>query len=237
MKTVLQIIQRACGILNLTKPQSAFTSQDAQAQQFVDLLQEVADDIARDYDWQLLAKTQSFLTTATEEQVGVIPSDFDRYLPDTMFDRTINRKMIGPIPPREYQEFKSYPVYGFVYPYFRIVGNNILLLPTPSAGNTVVFEYQSKNWARSIGNNEQPEFLADTDTPILPDHLYWRGLVYRWKQAQGFDYQAELASFEKNLKQELSRARWQSNISMLGLTAITYRDRGPGVPEGNFPGP
>ena len=94
------------------------------------------------YDWQTLLRERVFKTVAGQNQTGVIPADFLRFVPDTMWDRTSTWKIQGPLTAQDWQNTKAWRQ-AAVVPYFRETGNTIEFYPVPAANRTIAFEYVS----------------------------------------------------------------------------------------------
>jgi hypothetical protein len=75
--------------------------------QLLGLAQQEGKELARRHTWQRSSRKQTFTATATETQSTAIPSDFDRFIDETMFNRTRKRHVYGPLNPQEWQFQKS----------------------------------------------------------------------------------------------------------------------------------
>jgi hypothetical protein len=62
-------------------------------------------------------------------------------------------------------------------------GDDVLIAPTATAGDTYAFEYVSLNWCQSAAAAEQAAWAADTDTGILSEELMTDGIVWRYLYA------------------------------------------------------
>ena len=78
--------------------------------------------------------------------------------------------------------------------------------PTPETVDTYVIEYYSNGWCQSSGGTPQSEWLANTDTPVLPDECFILGLKYRFREAKRLDYTAEYRAYEACVSREMARA-------------------------------
>ena len=167
-QTLLEIVQRACQELILDQPVSVVGNDDQQVQLLLALANREITELSRDFIWQELVKIQTFTTIAAEAQTNSIPDDFDWYIDGTGFNRTTMRKLIGPLTPQQWEQQQANPAYISVFDAFRILGSTIYLAPTPSAGDTVAFEYVTKyRVADSAGNQDQARATYET---ILADY-------------------------------------------------------------------
>jgi hypothetical protein len=223
--TLLTIVQNAADRLGITRPTSAVASTDQQVIQLVGLAQEEGKDLAKRNTWQAL-QTEHTFSTANGTASYALPSGFDSILKETVFNRTQRRRMVGDLTPDQWQETQASLV-TMVNPAFRIRGSLFYISPTPSATETVAYEYNSKNWCQSSGGTAQSAWAADTDTGILDEELMTLGLKWRWKKSKGLDYADDFNSYEirvaKAILDDGARVRIQ--------TANYERDRVPQAPQ------
>lgn len=202
--TLLTIVEDVCDRLSLVRPSSAIGSTDIVVRQIVGLAQQEGKELASRASWQILQSEATFTAVAIELQTGAIPSDFDWYIPDTMFNRTTRRWVEGPLSPMEWQETQASLVTR-VNPAFRIRGDAIYINQVPTAGHTFAYEYVSKNWCESEAGAGQAKWLADTDVPRIAEELHILGIVWRWKKAKGTEYGEDFATYERQVAQAIQR--------------------------------
>jgi len=130
------------------------------------------------------------------------PTDFDRFINRTGWDRTNRWELLGPASPQLDQWHQSGIVTTGPRRFFRQIGNLALgtyrIWPPPQNVGTpfqLVQEYISKNWCQSVTGTPQSSFLADSDTPILDDQMIILGIKWRMWQIKGFDYAALQAEY------------------------------------------
>ena len=119
------MIQAASKRLNLNSPTSAISSSDENTIQLVALAQEEGKSLARRHPWQILITEKTFTSTAAAAQVGAIPTDFDRFVDESFYNRTQKRPVHGPISPQDWQLigdrldccFREFPRPWRQYPY------------------------------------------------------------------------------------------------------------------------
>lgn len=126
-------------------------------------------DLVRRHEWTFLIAEQTFTALAQEVQTNMLPSDFDRFIDESWFNRSKTRRILGPLTPQEWQRRKTLQT-SPVFESFRLRGADVLMIPTPEAGDTLAFEYISKNWVDTDadGAGEADEFAADADTVLFP---------------------------------------------------------------------
>ena len=229
--SLLTIVQAVSGRLSLPIPASVAGSTDKQVIQLLALANEEGRSLAGRCTWQALVEEQTFVTVAAPAQGAALPADFDRFIPNSFFNRSTRRPMTGPITPRQWQWIQAQPAYSTACLAFRERTGQFLVAPTPPAGETIAYEYVSRNWAESSGGTPQAAFLADGDTALLDEELIGLGLRWRFLRAKGLDYSEEMASYERELEQAVARDG--------GSTAVTIAPRpaDPGrvnLPDGSF---
>jgi hypothetical protein len=215
-----------------TVPSSVYANTtDANVVELLRLCNEGGKALMKRYPWAALITEKTFTTVAAAAQTSSVATDFDRILPETMFNRTTRRRVYGPVDPETWQNIQASLV-TFVNPAFRIRGSgtaSLLLTPTPSAGQTVAYEYITKNWCQSSGSVGQTEWAADTDTSLLDEHLHELDLVWRFRAAKGFDYTQELQNFETYLAVAMMNDGAKPRLSLDGT--MVGRDRVPTAPQ------
>lgn len=231
--TVLTIVNDAQRRLNLAVSSSVVGNADETTTEMLALLNQAGEEYAEVYPWQVLTKEATFTTLAAESQgaITTIAPGFFYVLNQTIWNRSQNRPIFGPLSPREWQRIKSSSVTG-PYHQYRIRANLLRLIPTPAAGETCAFEYISKNWCTtSDGVTEKSAFTIDTDVSLLNERMLTLSLIWRFKQAKGLDFTAELAIYESRLANEMARDGGKPVINMGGMSPIM-----PGlvIPEGSW---
>jgi hypothetical protein len=179
--------------------------------------------------WAALITEKTFTTVAAAAQTASVASDFDRILPETMFNRTSRRRVWGPVDADTWQNIQS-SLITYVDPAFRIRGSgtaSILITPTPSAGDTVAYEYVSKNWCQSSGGTAQSAFAADADVSLFDEELHTLDLVWRWRAQKGLMHDSELAAFERYLMITMMNDGARARIQIGDVTS----DRVPNPPQ------
>lgn len=194
---LLQIIQRACDELTLNRPAAVIAATDPQIRQLLAFVQAEGRFLMEDYDWSFLRVLYTF-STSNGTSTYAVPSDFDRYIPDTFWNRTQDKQLFGP-ETAQADRYRQESISGQVSTrqWFRHIGSNIQIFPTPTATETIVYEYISNKWARSSGGTAQTEFLVDTDLSYFDPYLLISGLKLRWRAAKGLDAQAAFAEYDR----------------------------------------
>jgi hypothetical protein len=225
----LTLVQNSAKRLGLANPASAYGATDNQIVQLVALAQEEGIELARRHPWQVLTKEKTFTGTAAAAQSGAIPSDFDRFVDGTFFNRTQKRDVFGPISPQDWQ-FTQSVVSQTITESFRRRGDSILITPTPNGTDTYAYEYISTQWCESSGGTDQSSWASDTDTGLISEELMTLGVIWRFLRAKGFDYAEAFRTYELQVAQAFSRDG--------GKRTLSFGKRRQGarlyVPEGSW---
>lgn len=233
--SMLTVVNDAQRRLNLSVSSSVAGSSDETAVQMLALLNQAGEDMAEAYPWQVLVKEATFTTVATESQgaMSTIAPGFFYILNNTIWNRSLRRPVFGALSPNEWQLLKASSVTG-PFQQYRIRGDTLRFIPTPPADQTCAFEYVSKNWCTTAdGVTEKSAFTLDTDVALLDERLLALSLVWRFKQAKGLDFTAELSMYESRLNNEMARDGGKPVLDLGGKVQILM----PGVmiPQGNWP--
>lgn len=230
--TVLSIVQNACRELSLDVPAEVFASTNDIVVQLRGLLRRELHELARRANWTKLIKEQTFTTVAQDLQTGAVPSDFDYYLNDTMMNRTTSRVVLGPMSEVEWQREKAGPIYSSVHDAFRFRGGDILITPTPAAGDTIAFEYFTTNIAEDSGGTGKADFTADDDVAVLDEDIIELGLIWRFNRAKGFDYAEDFQNYEAAVAAAITRDGGAKRLDMTRSRVGQFYD--VNIPEGNW---
>jgi len=198
MTTILEICRDAADELSVIRPTSVGPDAlDPTAQKLFRHLTRTCRQLAGRRDWQILRREKTFTTSSGAEQTGAIPADFLRFVKGTMFNRSKRTPVLGPLTPDEWQKIQA-TVYTSVYDQFIQRGNVLLFTGALSAGQTIAYEYITKNIGLAEdGTAERASFEAASDTAFFDDELLITGVVWRYKKAAGDDYSEEFREHEQ----------------------------------------
>lgn len=228
----LTIVQRAAQLLSLPTPTTVVGSTDPNVIQLGALANEVGEELSRDHDWQVLTKQQTFLTVAAEIQPAAVPTDWDRFLPNTFVNRTTIRSL-QLITPQMWQAIMALPALGTPYIMWRERDGNFLTTPTPPADQTIAYEYVSKNWVLSPASVAKAYFSEDADTTYLDERLIRLGSIWRFKQTKGLDYGEDLKTYETEKQKIMGKDGGATALDIGGGSLFAL---GANIQSGNFPG-
>lgn len=234
-QNILEITQDVCDEIGIESPTTLVSNSDELARQLRSLMRYAARTLML-YDWQALTKEATFTSVANQEsQVADIYiqwSDLLRILPDTMFNRTEQRKIFGAITPQGWASAQASITTTPEY-HFRLRGNALLFFGNRPSGDNIYFEYISRNWLTNAARDTFYSNLnADTDIPLLDDYALQLGVKYRLLRANGVEYSEAYNDYVDHVRQ-LRAADLPP--SALDLTPTSAHSFGQGfVPEGSW---
>lgn len=232
--SLLTIVQEAARRIGIVVPNDVAGSSDAQVVQLIAIANQEGQSLADRYDWQVLRRESTFTTTATESQglFTTIASDFKAMVTDTFWNRSLKRPVSGCLSPQDWQALKAAPMTG-PFQQFIIRGGELLMLPSPPAGQTCAFEYFSKNWCLGDdGSTRQSSYALNGDTAYLDESIMLIGVIWRWKHIKGLEYAEDFKLYESRVADAMTRDKGATAINMGGRPPV--RLIGTVVPNGNW---
>lgn len=238
--TVKDIVQEFCRRTGFAVPSVVVGATDPRVLQMVALLnEEITEVTRREKPLQALVQEATFAATAAEDQgaVDTLAGQEVRFiLNDILWNRSTKLPLFGPLSAQKWQQFKAQVVTGPLNQY-RIRGNKLLILPAPTAGHTIAFEFVPMNTVIAVGGTTPTKrlFTADTDFSAISDELLIAGLRWRLKREKGLAYAEDLATYETLLGNMVLRDGTARTLDMSGVPASVYP--GVWVPTGSWPIP
>ncbi len=119
------------------------------------------------------------------------PSDFDRQIDRTQWDKSKHWEMLGPNTPQQREWLRS----GWISTGPRIrysyMGGYFMIWPPLGSTESLSFEYVSKYWVLATAPTTlaptKQAFSVDTDTCIFPDALMRALIKLKYFEVKGFD--------------------------------------------------
>lgn len=233
--SLLSVVQDACRRIGIVVPNAIVSSSDAQIMQLMTLLNQEGQSLSERFDWQVLRKEVTFTGVAADDQGAISTiagTDFKYIIPDTFWNRTLRRPVYGSITPQDWQMLKASPQTG-PFQQFILRGGHILMLPNPTASQTMAFEYKTANWVlASDGTTGKSAYSADDDSALLDEQIMTIGLIWRWRQVKGLEYAEDFRLYEGMVADAITRDKAPTSISMTGMPRL--RVPGTVVPYGNW---
>ncbi len=234
--TALTIIQDACSVLGLDVPTGVFSSTDSQVMQLRSLMNKEGKELAKgastDHAWRVLITEKTFSTTAAAAQTGAVPTNFGWFLNGTMWNRSLTVRYEGPVSPQEWQQYQSISLVALPNGVFRFRGSDLLIFPTPTASQTVAYEYVSKNWALSAASVALSAMTADTDTSLIDETLITLGVTWRFKASKGLDYAEDFRTYQLEVTKAIGRDGGRKANFLGGRPRYPWNGN---IPEANWP--
>jgi hypothetical protein len=232
LNTLLEIVRRAAGEMGIPRPSTVAGNTDLQAQQLFDFANSVGADLLEHHPWTAL-QTLATVATVNGQANYDLPSDFAGFITDTGWDRTNQWRLIGPETPQADRAARESGMVDPVYRRFRLYGDSITINPTPAVnGETLVYEYVSKNWARSAAGTAKDEFSADDDTTIWSGRLLVDGIKMKFMAAKGMYADPLRDEFEARRDRLTARDIASGKLDMGGECESPLSN--PGIPDGNW---
>ena len=196
--SLISICQNALkGISGFSIPSTFYGNLDATASLIVAVANESGQDLEKEIRWQELISEHTFATvigTATY----ALPTGFRAFADMSQWNRTTLRRLSGPVPSTVYQWLKSgLTVSAAGRNYFMIRGNLFTIYPTPTAVQTIAFDYYDKRWVtKQIDSSFSTSWTADLDTSRIDEDLITADVKWRFLQAKGMPFETEYLRYE-----------------------------------------
>lgn len=166
-----------------------------------DFLPQTVDDILERVDLPSPIGAETTITGDGSETYS-LPSTLKRLKMgrQAVYDATNNRWCIPARSESVYAQIKDLGSSDQAR-YYKLTGYegnwSISFVPSPSVAITV--HYQSVNWMADSGGTPGSAFAATTDVLLLPRELVEAGIVWRFREQSGFDFQGKHAEYERKL--------------------------------------
>lgn len=173
------------------------------------------------------------------------PSDFDRFINKTWWDRTNRWQLLGPLSPQMDQWHLSGIVAFGPRRFFRQIGpyaNQYRIWPAPAElvnPLQLVFEYQTNARVRVSGSATSFAFLFanDADIPLLDDRLIIMGMKWRFWAQKGFNWLSLRKEYDDAVSAYVARDGGSRTETLNREGPISPLISSYNVQDGFFPGP
>ena len=128
-----------------------------------------------------------------------MPSDYQRTVNKTQYNKTNRWSVIGPKSPQEWQWIKASYITTGPRMRYRIMGNKFTIWPMATDTVTLGFEYQSNSWVQSVTGAYKTKATVDTDTFLFPDRLLVLGTKLKYFEIKGFDTTTLYSDYNREL--------------------------------------
>ena len=197
--TLLTIAQSVADETKGARPATIAGNADPAAQQYLRLINKVGTRLMKVFAWNILKEEHAFSASGNETLLTAanMPADFNRFTPESFWNRSSNNLMSGPITSTEWNGLK---VQSFTSENEKFIfrGGAILTQPIVDTNADMAFEYVSKNWAdTAAGGSPKASMTIDTDVALLDEELMIAIVKYEWLKDEGQPY-AEAAKDAKD---------------------------------------
>lgn len=194
---ILAAMQSAAIALIGRKPTGFMSSSDKFELEISDLINEVAEDVARYQDWQALQVSATLTGNGTATSFD-LPADYSRMLKNTDVTSSAYR-LWGFFRYDDINDYTRDQTAGFrAAPGGWIIsGGQMQFYPAPTG--SALFPYISSKWAKGTDGTRKAQFDTDTDEFVLPERLLKLGLIWRWRENKKLDASGDQEAFIKAL--------------------------------------
>ncbi len=164
-----------------------------------------------------------------------LPSDYDRQVNFTHWNKTNQWEDAGPTSPQSWQWLKTSAAATGPRVRYRIFGNTYQIFPMPTSEVVHRFEYLSTYWVTATGSSapDKTSFTVDTDTCVFPDRLMVLGLKLKYFEIKGFDTTSFYRDYMREL--DLAKAHDQGAPTLSFSNSPTSILIGPGnIPDSGY---
>mgnify|MGYP003393475217 FL=1 len=164
-----------------------------------------------------------------------LPSDFDRQVPRSQWDRSDHRAMYGQKSPQQWQWLKGGIVTAAPFYKYRLVGSRMKITPVPTTKLILANEYISNLWisVSAAANPTLSSYAADANLSVFNDDVMVNGIKFQFQKQNGLEYAGTLAEFNRSLSYSKGQDTPAENLSLapeapsLLLTTLN-------LPDGNI---
>lgn len=161
------------------------------------------------------AATASSITFAQLKYA--FPSDYDRLVDRTDWDKSKHWEMLGPETAQQWQWLKSGYISTGPRIRFRPLGGYFQIWPIVSTNEYLGLEYVSNQWVLASTDTITPSktaFTADADTCVFPDRLMVLGTKKKYFEIKGFDTTALMRDYIDELDLAKAHDAGSATLSM-----------------------
>lgn len=162
-----------------------------------------------------------------------LPSDFDRMVHRTQWDKTNHWELMGPKSAQEWQYLKGGIVATGPRMRYRILGGYLQIWPPATTESKLGFEYVSNAWVTGFDGTTKTQFSNDGDTCIFRDRTMICGVKFEFYNIKGFDTTSLARDYYMQLQKEMAMDHSAPTLSLAASNAPMFI--GPGsVPDSGF---
>lgn len=200
--TVLDIVQAATRQMSILVPNGVYDAQDENALVMGSNINNIgAMLLAHRKVFQQFRREWS-LTGDGFRTAWDVPIDYGRLVNNTGWSYAMSRP-VRLVSASEWAGYKVSRVALSVQPIFRLMGDQFVFATPPALNETITFEYLTRNWAIDGTNPALFKELCtrNSDKPMFDFTLMVIATKMKWREAKGFDTQADTTDFNDRLLQ------------------------------------
>lgn len=205
--TVLTAVQEACSVIGLTVPLAVFSATDRELVELQYVTNNIAQVIAKAYDWQILKTIATATGDGTTEDftLSTIAPGYDRMLQKSTV-WVASQPYMPAQPVLDTDEWLGIVTSNLVpvAKMWTIYNSQIHIKPALAAADTAKFYYITNRIVQPASGTNKVAFTLDTDTFLLSERVLRLGIIWQWKSNKGLPYAEDMASYEIALQQEIA---------------------------------
>lgn len=212
-KTLLQIAKEVARRAKVVSPASSIGSVAGNDQLDVvyQAIVDAGDFMLDAHDWSIL-QTEATLATVASTESYALPSDWHHFIHDTGWDQSNMRQMFGSVTPQLWEWGNNSTVtLSQLRKWFALrvtegqgADGAIHIFPTPTAVETLSYQYLSQNWAANAAGTPKATMDIDTDTPRIPDHVLSMLATAMAMESEGLPFLNRRNDAERLLEQAIA---------------------------------
>jgi len=142
-----------------------------------------------------------------------MPSDYDRQIDRTHWDKSKHWEMLGPEDAQQWQWLKSGYISTGPRVRWRILGGTFQIWPPMNTQEYLGFEYRSNAWAQSASGTPQQSLVNDTDTAFFDTRIMVIYTKLKYFQIKGFDTSSLTQDYQRYLSIAKANDKGAPNLS------------------------
>ena len=232
--TLLTLCQDVADEVGIKRPSSIVSGTTQDQKQLLRLADRAGRMIMVAHDWEKLLKEGS-ITLVTSTQTYALASDFDKLVPESMWNRDASRPVVIPLTSKEWQYYEGWNYIAGLNLRARFKGGELEFQQDIDAsfnGDVIYFDYISNGFCESSGGTAQSSFAADTDVTLMDEYLHSMLMVALYKKAKSIpDWQVDYQFYKKELHNRIGADGSARAVRFAGEKSPFL---GANVPDGNY---
>lgn len=200
--TILACFKSASRRLLGQDQNSLFTGSTAFQIKMQEIISEATLDIAQEHDWKALTRLCT-LSADGSTQDFPLPADYDRMLVKADVHSSLwFRTYAAAKDMDEWLMLKNF-MPSDIPGYWTLYNGQMHIMPAPPADEKPQFGYITNLLVKAQDGTAKTAFTTDSDSFVLDEQLLLLAMIWRWKAAEGLDYQEDMQNYE-NRKSQLA---------------------------------